>query len=1711
MQLFSRNKAIVALSLGALALGACGDDVTVPVAPAAPVTVTITPPSANMNIGEALNFAVQISGGSTTAAPTLQSCVVTPATVATATVAGSACRVTAVAAGNATVTATASTGQIAAASIAVSAPAPAIISLSVSPSAAQLAVGASVTIVPTVQPAGRTATYTYTTSSATIASVTAAGVVTAVAPGVATITVSATGTATGFTTATINQAVTITVSDRAPGLTSLTVQPSSLALALGATQQLTASVQGPRASAVTYTYGSSAPSIANSSATGVVTAIAPGTAVITVTASSTESGAFAATAITALVPVTVTPNAQVVITSLTDNGSTIDITNVAGQFEVNLSVQPNGQNVSSVQAWVCNPAETVAACAARTNGIPAAQQSFSASGAQASNIQLYINSAEFTTPNFESGADASTLYRNGLKTIVATLTTTPAASSTVASNNISQVNFNNQDGWTIQWNQPTNRANDANGITWYGGPSTPDALTPSATSGTGTFTVVPVIYTENRTIASATFNFVDNSGNFSCGNAIQSTTRPFRATYGTNARSTTQGSLNFNCGTRPTLGVLGAVSDASGYAPIIVSSVDNNNAAGPNSTGLTPAAATSIYTPISASAIGNPANAGRYRQSLAFRPTTIFIPGDYRSPVVANYDVRGGGGSGVYVDSAWVNGTFSFAGGFSASTGNPNRLSVSDIGVGLLGGGATTSARNAQFLVCAFPSSFSGSAATNCTTPVSTGGITATPATMTPALGESADLTNQAYIVQIAETDRLGNRGLSVLSSWSNSNTGEAQTQTPGNNTSAAYPSAFGVDLTAPVIVALPNDPAATGTNPFMPNYVRTDADSIYSTLGNTYGTTNAANAVFAARFNDSRSGFAVCGATNCPTTGANPGIVNAGTFQILRHTRSQLVSVSNAAVAENLIRSSNTGSLWQITAVVANGDAANRDFTVNIFGDAARAPTGSTAGNIALLQGASSAVAGYYRFTGTLRDRAGNTTALTQRSVAIDNAAPQISSIAAPPVLAGATTVSFSPVGTDDLEAIAGDLALRYPQLAVEAGVASAQATNIRFRRVPNFSTTPVLGLWHNPFQTFDDGLLSTPVGAGVALSNAGLRLPIPFIQQIQTVGAGNAPVAPNTIATSAMKPDQVTGYLYDIRATATSTGTPGSLYGVAGISTAATAALNDGQITQPAQVKNWTATTVTGTQAAIGISTWGAFNLATPGTVEFRVATNTSVTNPPFTRVEIIRAGATEWTHLGQATFAGVLDQGSTRFFRYTFSYSGQAQGQGDIAALANLDVLRAIGVDAQGNALSTNNSQIGGNLASVTSISASPAGPIFVPVGGGNYSITPTVVQPAGAVPASVTYNFTTSGGMTATNVNGAIAITAAPTGSAGVLTITAFAPASSGFNSTTVTTTVNFVTGAAGVTAVAIASGSIPSTLNPGQTFTLTASATQPLGAPAVTYSWSTPTGFTQSASGSSVTYTYTGTQTYVAGPITITLTGSTPTVAPTYSAATATATTTNASVNGFINNDSPWSIALTVPQATINAGAAYVGGVTNNNVAGLVLNANVCTSSNNAAATITANPLEDGAYTITGVNTLPNALFTAATTVTFTCTQSRNSQLLGATNYFTRSTPTTVSSLILPFGLQAVTLSPTGPSTVAAGQTLIVTPTATLATGAGAVTYTVATSNGAAATATVSGGVVTITGVAAGTATITVTGTVPSTASATVGNAVSQTIFITVAP
>ncbi|WP_309670690.1 Ig-like domain-containing protein [Gemmatimonas sp.] len=624
MQLFSRNKAIVALSLGALALGACGDDVTVPVTPNPPITLSITPPSASMNVGEAVNFAVQISGGPSTGGPTLASCTTSSATVATAAVSGSSCRVTAVAAGNATVTATASTGQSAAASVTV---APAITGLTVTPSAASLQVNQTLTLSPSVQPAGRTATYTYASSSATIASVSTAGVVTAVGTGVATITVTATSGGTS-----ISQAVAITVTALPTGIATLNVTPAALALAIGNTAQIGANATQPSgAPAATITYVSSSTSVASVSAAGVVTANAPGTAIITVTAASAANTNFAASSLSSSVAVTVAAPANVTIATVTQGpvasaggpantgisfsanaqvNQPVDINNTRDQIQVSLNLQPNGQAVSAVRVYVCD-------ATGNNCGAPAAEQTYTGNAANEGTVQLSINTADFTA-DFATGT-STIKYANGLHVIKASVRTAAGAENFSATNNNSILNFTNVDGWAVQFTNPTAAATrTVSGVAYnyYGGPNA---------SGAGSIRYVPVFYTAGRTVQSASVNM----SNFGA-------TVPYSATAATTfGKSSTLYTINGTGWEHPQ-------TNASDF-PRVAAAQDNSNNAAPTVSATT-----------------------GYRTSITV-PAPIAIRLDYANPTVAIAGVASG---------AWFSGVIASPFSFSTNT------TTTDNGVG---------------------------------------------------------------------------------------------------------------------------------------------------------------------------------------------------------------------------------------------------------------------------------------------------------------------------------------------------------------------------------------------------------------------------------------------------------------------------------------------------------------------------------------------------------------------------------------------------------------------------------------------------------------------------------------------------------------------------------------------------------------------------------------------------------------------------------------------------------------------------------------------------------------------------------------------------------------------------------------------------------------------------------------------------------------------
>jgi hypothetical protein len=358
------------------------------------------------------------------------------------------------------------------------------------------------------------------------------------------------------------------------------------------------------------------------------------------------------------------------------------------------------------------------------------------------------------------------------------------------------------------------------------------------------------------------------------------------------------------------------------------------------------------------------------------------------------------------------------------------------------------------------------------------------------------------------------------------------------------------------------------------------------------------------------------------------------------------------------------------------------RDFSINIFGEAGRLPTGR------LFDG-TTPIAGYYSFSGTVMDRAGNTVAAPAKNVVIDNAQPTLNNLILPDFYTGGAQPTVTVQASDDLEIMGAELRLKFPQ----AGVA------ITFPRVTNFVATARTGLFQNPFAALTSNKLVTPTGITPAF-RGDVRFPIPFIQDLQ-YAADLSGVVATPGATAANKPDQLGARVFDIRALATPTG------GTTPLTIANTASAWDNRniaantVSSSTLRKNWGATEVVGgvTNTGAQIGDWVVYNsgTATNAVVEFRVRALTSSVNNPFSAVYVVTkrfnltSGAYEdYEYRGQATYAGPLDDGGVRYYRYTVpaaSLAASAQGNNvSLAAFTGVDSIRAIGVDASGNALAT-----------------------------------------------------------------------------------------------------------------------------------------------------------------------------------------------------------------------------------------------------------------------------------------------------------------------------------------------------------------------------------------------------------------------------------------
>lgn len=189
--------------------------------------------------------------------------------------------------GTATITVTTNESQKTASST-VTAANIAVSGVTVTPNAA-VGVNNSVTLVAAVQPANATnKTLTWSTSDAGIVTVSQSGVLTGVSPGTATVIVT---TQDGAKTA----SSAITVSNVL--ITSVTLNRPAVTVGVGDTTTIKAAIAPANASNKTVVWSSSNPSIATVNASGIVTAIAVGSATINATAQD-AGGVSAGSAVT---------------------------------------------------------------------------------------------------------------------------------------------------------------------------------------------------------------------------------------------------------------------------------------------------------------------------------------------------------------------------------------------------------------------------------------------------------------------------------------------------------------------------------------------------------------------------------------------------------------------------------------------------------------------------------------------------------------------------------------------------------------------------------------------------------------------------------------------------------------------------------------------------------------------------------------------------------------------------------------------------------------------------------------------------------------------------------------------------------------------------------------------------------------------------------------------------------------------------------------------------------------------------------------------------------------------------------------------------------------------------------------------------------------------------------------------------------------------
>ena len=188
----------------------------------------------------------------------------------------------------------------------------------VAPTTASIVVGATtaLTATATAQNCSPVPTPVWTSGTPSVASVSAAGLVTALTPGTSTITATVGGTASGTALVTVTPAPVATI----------VIAPTTASVVVGATTPLTATARdaaGNTLTGRTLTWASATPTVATVSAAGVVTGVSAGTVNVTVTAEGVTAQAVITVTVPPVATVTVTATATSLLTGATTQATAV--------------------------------------------------------------------------------------------------------------------------------------------------------------------------------------------------------------------------------------------------------------------------------------------------------------------------------------------------------------------------------------------------------------------------------------------------------------------------------------------------------------------------------------------------------------------------------------------------------------------------------------------------------------------------------------------------------------------------------------------------------------------------------------------------------------------------------------------------------------------------------------------------------------------------------------------------------------------------------------------------------------------------------------------------------------------------------------------------------------------------------------------------------------------------------------------------------------------------------------------------------------------------------------------------------------------------------------------------------------------------------------------------------------------------------------------